>query len=118
MNWNILILGAVLALGYFVFARIRAGSTAPKATVTEKIKGGALVLDVRGPAEFAEGAYPGARNIPVDDLPLKLAGLGDKATPIVVYCASGARSSRAAVILRSSGFSDVTNAGSLASMPR
>jgi len=42
----------------------RAGGT-DAATVRLKIKAGALVVDVRTPAEFAAGAYPGATNIPL-----------------------------------------------------
>ena len=37
---------------------------------------------------------------------------------VVVYCASGARSAQAASILKAAGFTDVTNAGGLANMPR
>ena len=38
------------------------------ATIKEKIAAGAKIVDVRSPAEFADGAYPGAVNIPVDDI--------------------------------------------------
>jgi hypothetical protein len=41
-----------------------------------------------------------------------------KDKPIVLYCASGARSAQAARILKRAGFTDVINAGSLVSMPR
>ena len=32
-----------------------------------------IVIDVRGPEEFAEGRLPGARNIPADELGNRLA---------------------------------------------
>ena len=37
--------------------------------------------------------------------------------PVVLYCASGARSSAAARAMKQAGFADVLNAGGLADMP-
>jgi phage shock protein E len=85
--------------------------------LSEKIKNGALVLDVRTRDEFEEEHYEGALLIPVNELPARIAELGDKSRPIVVYCASGARSASAARFLKQSGFADVTNAGGLSDMP-
>lgn len=86
-------------------------------TVKEKISAGARVVDVRSPAEFRDGAYPGAINIPLPLLPLKMSELGPKTSPIVLYCASGARSAQGARLLKMAGFTDVVNAGSLDDMP-
>jgi len=85
--------------------------------VKEKIQNGAAIIDVRSPGEFASGHYPGARNIPVDQLSSRLKELGKKENSIIVYCASGGRSSMAKRILDSAGFSDVTNGGGLGNMP-
>ena len=85
--------------------------------ILAKIQAGAAVIDVRSPDEFADGAYPGARNIPVNALLSRLADVGPKASPVVVYCASGGRSAVAQQILKANGFSDVTNAGGLEDMP-
>jgi phage shock protein E len=85
--------------------------------ILAKIKAGAAVIDVRSPDEFADGAYPGARNIPVSLLPNRLADVGPKDKPVVVYCASGGRSAVAQQILKAQGFADVTNAGGLEDMP-
>lgn len=82
-----------------------------------KIHAGAKVVDVRTREEFSEEHYPNALNIPVDQLQRRLADLGDRQTPIVLYCASGSRSAYAAMMLRSAGYSDVTNAGGLEDMP-
>jgi phage shock protein E len=82
-----------------------------------KIQSGAAVIDVRSPDEFADGAYPGARNIPVNSLPNRVAEVGPKDKPVVVYCASGSRSAVAQQILKANGFIDVTNAGGLEDMP-
>lgn len=90
------------------------GAEAPAAR--DKIRQGALVLDVRTPAEYASGHYDGATNIPLGELKDRLAAIGDKQRSIVVYCASGVRSAAAARILRAAGFHDVTNAGGLSNL--
>ncbi len=85
--------------------------------IREKIAAGARVIDVRSPAEFSDGAYKGAVNIPLTLLPLRMQELEPKDRPIVLYCASGARSGQAARLLKKAGFSDVINAGGLDDMP-
>jgi len=85
--------------------------------ILSKIRGGAVILDVRSPDEFGDGFYPGAKNIPVNELPHRLADVGPRSKPVVVYCASGGRSAVAAQILKANGFTDVTNAGGLGDMP-
>ncbi len=87
-------------------------------TVKEKIAAGARIIDVRTPAEFKDEAYPGAVNIPLSMLPLRMSELEPRDKPIVLYCASGARSGQAARLLRQAGFTDVINAGGLDEMPR
>lgn len=74
-----------------------------------------LVLDVREPAEWAEGHIPGALLVPRGVLEAKAdleyaqrePRLADRAQPIIVHCASGARSALAADVLRQMGFTDV-----------
>jgi phage shock protein E len=86
--------------------------------VLEKIKAGAAVIDVRGPDEFADGHYPNARNIPLREIGKRVGEIGPQDKPVILYCASGARSASAAKQLRSLGFTDVLNAGGLGDMPR
>jgi phage shock protein E len=86
-------------------------------TVKEKIAAGARVVDVRSVAEFKDGAYKGAINIPLAFLQARMNELEPKDKPIVLYCASGARSGQGARILKSAGFTDVVNAGGLDDMP-
>jgi len=88
-----------------------------RGALVSKLSAGAKVIDVRSKGEYAGGHYDGAVNIPVDTLSSKIKALGNKEAPIVVYCASGARSSQAVAILKSAGFTDVTNAGGLGNMP-
>lgn len=66
------------------------------------------VVDVRGPGEVADGAIPGAIEIPVNQLPGRVDEL-DPGRPTVVYCAGGYRSSVAASLLRHHGFADVSD---------
>jgi rhodanese-related sulfurtransferase len=67
-----------------------------------------LVLDVRQRAEYEQGHVPGARLVPVGDLPRALPDLGPyRDRPVLTICRSGGRSSTAAAILVVAGFSDV-----------
>lgn len=85
--------------------------------VRAKIRAGALIVDVRTPAEFALGHYPGAVNIPLQELDRRLPELGPKKRPVVVYCRTGNRSGKAKAVLLREGFADVTNGGGLREMP-
>jgi hydroxyacylglutathione hydrolase len=68
----------------------------------------ALVLDVREPAEYERGRVPGALSIPQADLALRLDDL-PRERDMLVVCAGGTRSLRAAKFLKQMGFSRVTN---------
>ena len=67
-----------------------------------------FLLDVREPSEFAENKIEGATLIPLGTLPARVGEL-PKDRPIVVYCRSGNRSSRAAAFLVEHDFEDVEN---------
>ncbi|MFN3216527.1 MAG: MBL fold metallo-hydrolase [Acidimicrobiales bacterium] len=66
------------------------------------------LVDVRNPGETADGVVPGAVEIPLGALARRSDEL-DRQRPVVVYCASGQRSSVAASWLRSHGFADVSD---------
>jgi phage shock protein E len=74
------------------------------------IKKGAFLVDVRTPAEFAEGNVHGSINIPLDEIPYQLDSFKER-EHIIVFCRSGNRSGQAKVILEQNGFSNVTNGG-------
>ncbi len=76
------------------------------------VAGCAQLVDVRSPGEFAGGALPGARNIPVHELDRRLAELS-KDRELVVYCASGGRSASAASLLARAGFTKVHDLGGI-----
>lgn len=67
------------------------------------------ILDVRTEQEYSAGHLAGSINIPVHELPNKLDKL-EKDKPVLVYCASGNRSSTAVQILKDSGFTVVYDA--------
>lgn len=72
--------------------------------------GGVVVLDVREPDEYEQGALPGAVHIPRGHLEAQIEGrIVDKASPVVVYCAGGVRSAFAADTLASLGYTDVVS---------
>ena len=77
--------------------------------------GGAPIVDVREPDEFAEGHIPGAVNIPRGLLEFEVDGhpavafrtavaLSHRERPVVLYCLSGGRSALAAEALQRLGF--------------
>lgn len=70
-------------------------------------------VDVRSEQEFNSGHYPGAVNIPLQEIQQHTDELKKLKVPIVLYCRSGARSYNALQILKQLGFSDVHNAGGL-----
>ncbi|WP_300662713.1 rhodanese-like domain-containing protein [Fluviicola sp.] len=79
--------------------------------LTEAIKNGAYLVDVRTPEEFSSGSVNGAVNIPLDRISGQLAKFKGK-EQIVVFCRSGARSGQAKSILERNGIQHVFNGGS------
>jgi molybdopterin/thiamine biosynthesis adenylyltransferase/rhodanese-related sulfurtransferase len=72
--------------------------------------GRATFLDVREADEYEQGTIPGAVFLPRGNLELSIEGkISDKDTPIVVYCAGGARSAFAAKSLAELGYTNVVN---------
>jgi sulfur-carrier protein adenylyltransferase/sulfurtransferase len=72
-----------------------------------------VLLDVREPMEHALNRLPGARLIPLGELPDRLGEL-DGTGDLVVYCHHGARSARAVELLRGAGFRARNLAGGIA----
>jgi molybdopterin/thiamine biosynthesis adenylyltransferase/rhodanese-related sulfurtransferase len=89
-------------------ARIREVDTAGAAEAVGQP--GTVVLDVREPDEYEQGALPQAVHIPRGHLESQVEGkVPDHASPIVVYCAGGTRSAFAADTLAQLGYSDVVS---------
>ncbi len=79
--------------------------TAEKATAL--MKAGARIVDVRTLGEFSGGHLKGALHIPIAELGKRMKELEPKTKPVVLYCASGARSHAALKMLQRAGFKEV-----------
>jgi phage shock protein E len=77
---------------------------------------GATVIDVRSSWEFADGHVDGALNIPLEEIPGRLAEIQALKQPLVGYCRSGNRSGMAQGFLSQAGIQDVYNGGGLGDM--
>ncbi|MGZ4757564.1 MAG: molybdopterin-synthase adenylyltransferase MoeB [Acidimicrobiales bacterium] len=75
-----------------------------------RARSGAVVLDVREPDEYEQGAIPGSIHIPRGQLESNIEGrVADHDTPLVVFCAGGVRSAFAAKTLEQLGYTDVVS---------
>ncbi len=72
--------------------------------------GNAVVLDVREPDEYGQGALANAVHIPRGTLETSVESrIPDKSSHVVVYCAMGTRSAFAAKTLQDLGYTDVAS---------
>ncbi|MGA7982263.1 MAG: rhodanese-like domain-containing protein [Chromatiaceae bacterium] len=70
--------------------------------------GDVYLVDIRTPAELAQGAIPGAVHLPMHLIPLRMGDL-PRDKEVVLYCRSGARSYHACAFLVQQGFDNVVN---------
>lgn len=78
------------------------------------VKNGAMIIDVRTPAEFKGGHIKGAVNIPLQSLQASYAKIPKNKT-IITCCASGMRSGSAKSLLKAAGYT-VHNGGGWTSL--
>ncbi|HEY2811855.1 MAG TPA: rhodanese-like domain-containing protein [Acidimicrobiales bacterium] len=71
---------------------------------------GAVLIDVRNPDEFERFRVPGARLIPLPDVPERIEEIPSDQT-VYVICATGNRSKRAVEFLNAQGHDTVNVAG-------
>lgn len=109
MNTTLIV--ALVAVAAFLLMKFMGRGDLKGADARKLVEGGARLLDVRSPGEFASGHVPGAINVPLDALERRLGEVGPKERTVVVYCASGARSAAAKRVLMSKGYADVKNLG-------
>lgn len=69
----------------------------------------AQLIDVRTPEEYKEGRIENAVNINYydDDFAQQAISKLDKNKPVLVYCARGGRSAKAAKVLKKQGFTEI-----------
>ena len=71
---------------------------------------GYRVSDVRAPAEWDAGHVTGATLLPLGEVGERIREFApDRATPLLLHCAAGGRSGRAAARLVAMGYTDVVN---------
>tara|TARA_B100000508_G_C11465832_1_gene282447 strand:+ start:35192 stop:35557 length:366 start_codon:yes stop_codon:yes gene_type:complete len=85
--------------------------------IVEKIKGGALLIDVRTQEEYKEGAIEGSIHIPLQEITQKISKL-DPDQYYLTYCSHGVRSIKALKILRRRGVKHVYNGGSMSKLQK
>ena len=109
MNWLRKLLGATPA---------RVHEPAPSAAdLPPPLPAGTLMVDVRSQGEFDSGHLEGALLLPLERIQADIArAVPDRATPLLLYCRSGARSGRACEILSKLGYVKVTNGGGIGSL--
>ncbi len=112
MNWGILLSMGIVLAAFFALKRL---SFVSAAVAQRHLKQGALVIDVRSPGEFHSGHLAAAINIPLGELRASLPlRVPDKSQTLLVHCLSGGRSAIARQQLKSLGYANVFNLGSLA----
>jgi adenylyltransferase/sulfurtransferase len=77
-------------------------------TAAQRVREGALLLDVREPFEVTACAVAGSRHIPMRQIPGSLSDL-PRDRLILALCHHGARSLRVTQYLRANGFPQVSN---------
>jgi phage shock protein E len=81
------------------------------ADLSQLIKNGAIIVDVRSKGEFASGHVKGSINIPLEQIATNADKL-KKHVHVIVCCRSGNRSGMAKRTLQTKGLNNVTNGGS------
>jgi glyoxylase-like metal-dependent hydrolase (beta-lactamase superfamily II)/rhodanese-related sulfurtransferase len=104
--------GIETAKGYILFKDYNGPvNTIRQVSVEEaanEIKGDVQFVDVRRPAEYANGHAAGTVNIPLDRLPREFDQL-DPEKPTYVICEGGYRSTLGTSILENAGFKNIVN---------
>jgi len=92
---------------------ITAKAGLPVEEAREKLRAGAVVVDVRTPEEFKAKSLPGVINIPLDSIQTGITNCAtNKSQVILLHCRSGRRSGIAEKELRSLGYTNTFNIGS------
>lgn len=82
----------------------------PGVDLAQKMREGAVIVDVRSPDEYAAGHVKGSKNIPLGNIESKLEAIKKWNKPVITCCASGMRSGSAASVLKRNGV-EAYNAG-------
>ena len=112
MNWTLAIAIGVALVIFLVWKRM---SFVPAEVAKKLLREGVLVIDVRSAAEFGSGHVVNALNIPLGELRERLPRhVKEKSQVLLLHCLSGGRSAIAKQQIKSMGYPNVFNLGSLA----
>ncbi len=87
------------------------GLSGKSESVKEFMDKGAVIIDVRTPAEYSGGHIKGSKNIPLNTIGNQIDALKKLNKPIIACCASGMRSAQATSILKSNGIEAMNGGG-------
>jgi phage shock protein E len=103
----------IVAIGAAALVWRSGAGALSEAAAREQLQAGALLVDVRTPAEFGEKKLPGAINIPLDTIQTGITNhVTDKSKVVLLHCRTGRRSGIAEKELRALGYTNVFNLGS------
>ena len=107
-NWMLIAI-ALASGGMLVWpliaSGINAGALSASGAVQLMNREKAVVVDVSEVDEFAAGHVGGAKNVPFSQLEEKLsAAVKNKALPVILVCATGARANRAVAVAKKLGY--------------
>ena len=77
----------------------------------ELVSNGAVILDVRMPAEYKGGHIKGSKNVPLNTISKKAMEIKNWDKSVILCCKSGMRSSQATGILKAQGVDAVNGGG-------
>jgi rhodanese-related sulfurtransferase len=107
-NWMLISIAAAsggLLVWPMVASGMNAGALSATGAVTLINREKAVVIDVSETEEFAAGHVGGAKNVPFGELEDKLpAAAKNKALPLILVCATGARANRAVAVAKKLGY--------------
>jgi rhodanese-related sulfurtransferase len=114
-NWMLISI-AVASGGMLVWPMISGAMNAGALTASGAVqlinREKAVVVDVSEADEFAAGHVTGAKNVPFSELEGKLpATVKNKALPLILVCATGARAGRAVAVAKKLGYEQAQSLG-------
>lgn len=117
MNWTFIVAIAVVVV--ILLLRRGGGGLATPAEVAALLPQRPLLIDVRTAEEYRNGHLAEALHLPLASLGETIGRhAADPAQPILLYCASGARSAAGKQALERLGYAHVHNLGSVARAQR
>jgi rhodanese-related sulfurtransferase len=111
---NIVLIGiALVSGGMLLWPLVNKATGGPELdtlAATRLMNDGAVVVDVREAAEFSAGHLSNAKHILVSDIDKRISDI-PAGKPVLIYCATGTRSGKAASVLKKAGRDQIFNLG-------